>query len=168
MCAPWRCSPVPATCNFEAFGPCTVHLRSSSLLPPLPHARLPGFVASTTPVCKQGYWGVMGYPPCYVCIAGTYGSGFGANSSSCDGNCTAGYACAAGSTNATAALCPAGKYSLSGAGSCTNCSAGSYGDATGLNTTACSGACPAGRYAFPGAAVCTDCGTVLFIMSSGG
>jgi hypothetical protein len=39
----------------------------------------------------------------------------------CAGNCSAGYACPAGSTSSSAVMCVAGQYSSSGAGSCTQC-----------------------------------------------
>ena len=80
------------------------------------------------------------------CDAGRYGGSSGLTDASCTGNCSAGYACPAGSTNATAVQCAPGQYSLSGYGSCVNCSAGLYGSAFGLSTASCSGPCDAGRY----------------------
>jgi hypothetical protein len=80
------------------------------------------------------------------CAAGRYGSVSGLSSPLCEGLCVAGYACLPGSTNATAAVCGAGQYSLAGSGVCTNCSAGTYGSSTGLSTVGCSGLCAAGRF----------------------
>jgi hypothetical protein len=59
---------------------------------------------------------------------------------------TPGFACAAGSTTPTAAVCPTGKYSLQGYGECVVCSSGSFGNSTMLTTPGCSGLCPAGLY----------------------
>jgi hypothetical protein len=85
-----------------------------------------------------------------LCAAGRYGSVSGLSSAQCEGACAAGYACAAGSTNATAAVCGAGQYSLSGSGVCTNCSAGRFGSRPGLNASSCTAACPTGYYCPPG------------------
>jgi hypothetical protein len=68
------------------------------------------------------------------------------SASACSGNCSAGYACAAGSVNATASVCPPGTFSLAGAGTCSDCAAGRFGNASGLGVAACSGLCPGGRY----------------------
>jgi hypothetical protein len=104
---------------------------------------------SCTP-CAPGTYGdaaAMASANCTApCPAGTYGATMGLTTASCSGNCTAGYACVAGSTNSTAAVCSVGKYSLSGAGSCSDCSAGLYGSTSGLPTAACTAPCPAGTY----------------------
>ena len=73
----------------------------------------------------------------------------GSTVSTCTGLCTAGYVCPPGSTNATAVVCPAGTYSAAGAGVCTNCSAGKFGNVTGQYCPPMSAAgivCPPGSY----------------------
>ena len=77
------------------------------------------------------------------CAPGRWGT-TAQTASTCTGACASGYACPAGSTNATAAICPAGTYSTGGAGACTNCPDGVFGNTTGLTTANCSGLCPAG------------------------
>ncbi len=61
----------------------------------------------------------------------------------CDGLCSPGYACPAGSTasNTPANVCPSGTYSLAGASVCTNCPAGTYGSFSGLSAATCTGMC---------------------------
>ena len=106
---------------------------------------------------------------------GRFGNASGATTASCTGPCTAGYACVAGSTDAAAAVCPQGRYSLSGAASCSDCPPGLYGAETGMVSPACSGncsggyyciaasrnataaACPAGLYSTGGVATCSPC-----------
>ena len=66
--------------------------------------------------------------------------------STCSGPCTAGYYCPANSTSPVANICPPGTYSEAGWGACTNCSAGLYGNTSGLPTSTCSGPCDAGRF----------------------
>jgi hypothetical protein len=99
--------------------------------------------------CPAGVYSVGGaVGGCTQCPPGTFGSSPGLSTSACSGNCSApaGSGCLAGSTSATGTLCPVGQYSLAGAGVCTNCSAGTYGNSTGLTTAGCSGQCAAGRF----------------------
>jgi hypothetical protein len=87
-------------------------------------------------MCPRGSTGPGGYAPCTPCLpgrfsntsllevceacpAGRFGVG-GSVNASCSGPCAAGFACSAGSANATAAACPSGKYSLSGASACSD------------------------------------------------
>jgi hypothetical protein len=89
------------------------------------------FVSS---ICPRGMSGVAGYAPCtacppgqfsntsqlsacVVCPGGRFGTG-GSVTSECSGACSPGYFCVAGSSNATAAVCPSGKYSLGAAAAC--------------------------------------------------
>jgi hypothetical protein len=116
-------------------------------------------------MCPRGSFGPSGFAPCtpcppgrfgnnsvqascIPCDAGRYGTAVGAFNATagCSGVCAAGYACPAGSTNATAVACSVGQYSLGGAGACINCSAGLYGATNALSTAACSGPCPAGTF----------------------
>jgi hypothetical protein len=98
--------------------------------------------------CAAGlYGGVTGMPNAScsgLCAGGRYGSVSGLSTSACEADCLAGYACVPGSTNATAALCPPGKYSLAGAGVCTDCSPGLYGATPGMPNASCTGSplCP--------------------------
>ena len=114
------------------------------------------------------------------CPPGRFGSTAGQFLVLCEANCSAGYYCVTGSTNATAAICPAGKYSLSGASACVDCAAGLYGSTSGLATAGCSGncsagyvcpsasvsattvSCPAGKYSLAGATVCANCTAGLY------
>jgi hypothetical protein len=78
---------------------------------------------------------------CTPCIAGRFGTAVGAynTTAGCSGVCSPGFACPAGSTNATLLPCPAGKYSLAAAGACSDCSAGFY--SSGPGARACT-VCP--------------------------
>jgi hypothetical protein len=91
-------------------------------------------------------WRQRAVAGCVPRPAGRFGSVSGLSSSSCEGVCSAGYACPAGSTDATAVICGVGQYSVAGAGACTNCSAGTYGSSMGLTTVSCSGLCAVGRF----------------------
>ena len=71
--------------------------------------------------------------------------------------CSPGYACPAGSTNATAVLCFPGKYSLAGSGSCTPCPAGTFGATAGLALASCTAPCVAGRYGAVGGLSSENC-----------
>jgi hypothetical protein len=75
-----------------------------------------------------------------------------AGASNCSGTCSPGYACALGSTNGTAAACPAGRYSVAGAGVCTGCPAGRFGtlSAQSMLAVACPGLCGLGFFCPPG------------------
>jgi hypothetical protein len=72
--------------------------------------------------CAAGLYGVGGSSTaCFPCLAGRFASSVGATAPQCSGPCSAGYVCAAGSVSPTAAECPAGTFSLAGAGACTVC-----------------------------------------------
>ncbi len=136
-----------------------------------------GSTNATALACPPGRYSVPGAASCTACPGGTWfhPSAQGLTSVSCGGDCTAGYSCPAGSTNATALLCPAGQYSTGGAAVCTACAGGQFGALPGMNTSACSGMCtpgfacparstnatallcPAGQYSTGGAAMCTAC-----------
>jgi hypothetical protein len=97
--------------------------------------------------CPAGRYSVGGaVGGCTQCPPGTFGSIPGLSTTACTGLCSAGYACPARSTNATAVICGVDQYSVAGAGVCTNCSAGTFGSSTGLTTAGCSGLCAAGRF----------------------
>lgn len=78
-------------------------------------------------------------------------------SSRCTGNCTAGYACPSGTSNSTKYPCPAGKYSLAAASSCTPCAAGRYGASWAMTTANCTGVCGVGYYCPVGSSVPLPC-----------
>jgi hypothetical protein len=58
---------------------------------------------------------------CFQCPPGRWGNTVALTSSSCNGPCQQGYFCPAGSTSATAAICPQGTYSTPAAGGCSSC-----------------------------------------------
>jgi hypothetical protein len=91
--------------------------------------------------------------PCrYVAHPRRYGSAAGLTVSSCTANCSAGYACPAGSTSPIAQLCPAGTFSGVGAAVCSPCPGGSYGATQAMAALTCTGPCTAG-YACPAGSV---------------
>jgi hypothetical protein len=96
--------------------------------------------------CPVGTYSLAGAASCSSCPPGLFGATPALGSVACSGSCSAGYSCPAGSTNSTAVLCPRGTYSVGGAGACTSCPSGTYGNSTGLSTASCSGLCPAGLY----------------------
>jgi hypothetical protein len=63
----------------------------------------------------------------------------------------AGYACPFGSYSATAVDCSAGLYSEAGAGECSLCPAGRYGESDFVASRNCSGPCLPGK---PSPAAC--------------
>ena len=69
--------------------------------------------------------------------------------SGCDGPCSAGYYCPAGSTSPAQVLCPAGSFCPAGAGAATPCAGGTFSDLPGA---ALCQPCPAGSYCAPGTA----------------
>jgi hypothetical protein len=104
---------------------------------------------STSPMaitCQPGQYSLAGASQCTPCPAGVFGATAALSSAACSGNCTAGYACGAGSVSSMALGCTPGKYSLSGAGVCSMCPQGVYGDADLLTSPACTAPCPAGTY----------------------
>jgi hypothetical protein len=105
----------------------------------------PGGYAPCTP-CPAGRFGATSLlEACEACPAGRFGTGGGTNAS-CSGPCSAGFACSAGSADSTVSTCPAGTFSLAGAGACSDCAAGRFGNTSGLGTSDCSGLCPGGRF----------------------
>jgi hypothetical protein len=108
-----------------------------------------GSTSATQSNCTAGSYSLAGASTCTPCPGGTFGATATLSSAACSGNCTGGYACVAGSTSATAALCPAGKYSLPGSASCTDCPPGTYGATAGLSVATCSGQCAQGGTAVP-------------------
>jgi hypothetical protein len=78
-------------------------------------------------------------------------------------DCSAGYACGAGSTSPTPAAnaCPPGRFSIAGATSCSNCTAG-YVCPTAASTTPLLVPCDSGQYSLSGAAACTNCSAGRF------
>jgi hypothetical protein len=102
-----------------------------------------------TPCAAGRYGATTGLPTAACsgqCLAGYYGATTGLTLSTCTGPCTPGYACPAGSANGTATLCAAGSFAAAGAGACTPCAAGLYGNVSGLTSAACSGQCAPGTY----------------------
>jgi hypothetical protein len=91
----------------------TVGLPSVACSGPCDAGRFGASPGLTSPLCDS------------PCPAGRYG-GPGEVSPSCTGNCTAGHYCVAGSTNATAAMCAPGTYSLSGWSQCQPCAGGYF------------------------------------------
>jgi hypothetical protein len=102
--------------------------------------------------CPIGRYGATDRMPLATCTAlcapGSFGSAPALTVPTCSGNCTAGYICAAGSTNSTPTPCQPGQYSDTGAAQCSMCPAGRYGATAALNSSACTAPCPAG-YACP-------------------
>lgn len=96
---------------------------------------------------------------CVPCPAGSYGTTAGSTSATCDGNCTMGYYCIAGSTSPTQFICPAGTYGgrpgLTNA-TCSGLCAAGYWCAAG-STTPTYKECPVGSNSSAGATVQTQC-----------
>jgi hypothetical protein len=202
VCPPGRFSASSAQsscgpCPSGRFGFQTGLFNASCTGPCAPsHACPAGSVNATVVLCPAGTFSAGGAGSCTPCPAGVYGALSGLTSAACtapcrpgsfgsapsqtspvcDGNCTAGYACAAGSTSPTTFLCPTGRYSTAGMGSCLACPAGTYGDSVGLTSSACSGpcaegyvcppgsnsstpvlSCPVGRYGEATTGACEDC-----------
>ena len=91
------------------------------------------------------------------CDAGRFGGTSGQSTSQCSGPCLPGYRCPFGSTNATAVMCPAGRYSLGNTDVCILCDAGKYGATGGVGTANCSGLCSGGRYGSTGGMTSAAC-----------
>jgi hypothetical protein len=139
-----------------------------------------GSTNATVSVCPAGQFSVFGASTCSMCAAGRFGATDVMNTSACSGACSAGYACPAGSTNATVSTCPAGQFSNSGASTCSMCAAGRFGATDVMNTSACSGVCtagyacpagstnatvstcPAGQFSNSGASTCSMCAAGRF------
>jgi hypothetical protein len=67
-----------------------------------------------------------------LCPPGTFSSTGRPVNGVCPGVCPTGFSCPSGSTNDSATVCPAGRYSRAGSASCTVCGAGTY-SVPGLN-----------------------------------
>jgi hypothetical protein len=80
------------------------------------------------------------------CLPGTFVAG------TLCASCTAGYECADGISRSA---CPVGRYSASGAASCTVCPAG-YACANPADPSAVT-ACPTGSYSIAGSSACSQC-----------
>jgi len=93
-----------------------------------------------------GYYSPTADNSRYSCSAGYYGSSTTNSVSTCNGQCTAGYYCTAGSTSATQNACGTGNYCPAGSSGATVCPAGTYGSTTTLTTSSCTGQCSAGYY----------------------
>jgi hypothetical protein len=105
--------------------------------------------------CQAGRFSGEGAGECTLCAAGRW-SNSTALPAPCEANCTAGYACPAGSTNRTAAECQPGKYSLTGSGVCTPCQAGRWSSAT-ARWYACDLPCREGHQCPEGSRVEDEC-----------
>jgi len=71
------------------------------------------------------------------CPGGTYGSVGGLTSSTCSGQCAAGYVCPPGSISPTVTSCPSGYYCPTGSAAGTPCPAGYYCPVGSVDKTAC-------------------------------
>src|SRR3989344_5089607 len=106
--------------------------------------------SGTCSVAGAGYYSPDNDNSRYECAAGYYGSSTGQTAATCNGQCTAGYYCTAGSTSATQNVCGTGKYCPTGSSGATNCVAGYYGSSTTNSVSTCNGACTAGYYCTAG------------------
>jgi hypothetical protein len=77
-----------------------------------------GTAATPQMLCAAGQYSLAQASSCTPCPAGRFGSTHGLTDASCSGPCSAGFSCGAGSTNATAAACPVGRFSQPGASAC--------------------------------------------------
>ena len=122
-----------------------------------------GYYTCTSGACiaaGAGYYSPAADCNRYQCSAGYYGSSTTNSVNTCNGACSAGYYCPAGSTSSTQNACGLGHYCPAGSGTYTNCPAGTYGSSTTLSTSACSGQCSAGYYCPAGSTSATqnNCG----------
>src|SRR3989344_2837442 len=117
--------------------------------------------SGTCSVAGAGYYSPTSDNSRYSCSAGYYGTSTTNSASTCNGACTAGYYCTAGSTSATQNACGTGKYCPAGSSGTTNCAAGYYGSSTTNSVSTCNGACTAGYYCTAGSTRATQnaCGT---------
>lgn len=149
------CSPCRGGFYGNSFGlttsTCTGACAAGSVCPP-------GSATNTT-LCPSGTFSVPAAAMCTDCAAGRYGTSVGSSNASCDGNCTAGFACPLRSTSPrpVSGLCPAGRFSMVGAGQCSACSAGYACPPGSASPSPASSVCSAGRYSWSGAEVCSDC-----------
>lgn len=105
--------------------------------------------------CPTGSYCVTGSGLPVLCPAGRFGSATLLTAATCNGACTAGYFCVAGSTSATATICPLGSYCPASSSVATACAAGLYGSTTALATSSCTGPCTAGYWCPLGASSAT-------------
>ena len=106
-------------CPAGQFGNATALTTSSCSGPCAPgYYCLQGSTNATAAPCDVGQYSTGGVSVCSSCPGGTFGNATSLTTSSCSGPCAAGYACPAGSTNATAIPCAAGQYSTGGAAAC--------------------------------------------------
>ncbi len=99
------------------------------------------------------------FPVQAPCPSGRFGSASAETSPGCSGTCWPGFECPAGSTAATAGVCPAGFYCQGGPRQ--PCPAGRYSNRTGTESAAACVACPAGTFSAASAAdsesTCAPC-----------
>jgi hypothetical protein len=88
----------------------------------------PAGTSATIPRCEPGRYSEEGSSTCTQCPAGRFSTSIdrGATTAACDGPCRAGFFCPTGSSVDNPFVCPAGRYSLQNAGSCTDCPAGRW------------------------------------------
>ncbi len=131
---------------------------------PCPAGRFGAGVGEASPNCTQacpaGSYSLAGATSCTECPGTTYGATAGATTYACTGGCyaTPGRYCPRFATSNATVACPTGQYSVLGGGPaspasgapvvsvCHLCPVGTFGNATGLNSSLCSGLCPAGLY----------------------
>jgi hypothetical protein len=158
-CAAGRYGSSAGATNASCSGPCTAGFAcdagsTSATATICPAGRFSEAGAGQCTLCPSGKFSFEGLDRCVDCASGHYGSRIGMTSAFCSGPCSAGYACVAGSTNATALLCPAGRYSEAGAGQCTLCPAGQYSASPGqVSCSSC--ACMPGWTCAVGATLAT-------------
>ena len=91
-----------------------------------------------------------------LCPSGVYGATRGLTTAACSGMCAVGYECPAGSTNATAVVCPLGYFC--GGGDRQPCPAGRFSDRPGATSVNNCTACGANTYsAVVGAVTALTC-----------
>ena len=136
-----------------------------------------GAVNATALPCPPGQYSTAGAATCTLCPAGRYGNASAATSSSCSGPCnagqfglsnqtdpscsgpcTAGYYCPAGTTSSPTPSqysCAPGQYSSAGAGACSPCAPGRFGNTSHLTTSNCTDVCAPGYVCPSGSANAT-------------
>jgi hypothetical protein len=119
-----------------------------------------GATSARTFPCPAGQFSGAGAGECTPCAAGRWSDRV-AWPVPCGANCTAGYACPAGSTNRTAAECQPGTYSLTGSGVCTPCQAGRWSSGT-ARWYACDLPCHEGHWCPEGSSVERVCSAGSF------
>ena len=102
-------------------------------------------------MCKAGFVGPAGGPPCTICGRDSYSH---VNSSTCQ-QCPMTASSLPGSTALSDCNCGAGAYVESG--KCNNCSAGTFSNATHAMSSAACADCPIDTYSSEGSTVCLSC-----------